>query len=665
MFNKLISNLIEKKITISFNWITVIFHLFFISYGIYSARTFGESTWLGAMLSTLPFSIFLVAIIVFFGILASKKREEFKDSIAIRNLDWVLFSIVFLILLFFTKYYISYSLFSDELFYSFEAHKYAFSLTINKIVYPWVSDFSIALVMQGFSLIFLICILSLILILERFNWVKKIVICSILLISFRVIISKLGGATSPHPPLNLLPILISGSFFGLSDFSLKLSSFIPYVIYVVVLQRMISRKFDEIISLLMALAIGTIPLTLLLSTVVEQSLYSSMCFSIILVDLITSDKPKYIRLISIASIATLFRQPSFFVIIPIIFIYFWQERFNIKSFLLLKNIFILLSPTLIFLPFLLLSLIYGTPSTHALNNNELLLKVLIPYQALVDGRVWISILNSVSIWWISFIPLAFLPIYWAWIRLNFSFLILFFILIFIFYSINQHLWGEAKYQAEYAVPFAVAGFIFFCIKFFKIIKSKIIFSTLLIILILLNYNELTGFHKDNKPVDQSIDTINEDKKHYKSGFKMMVTFPYSYADAYNVIKVAGLASNSYSLGVTYGVLPEILNGYTVKEVVNASQLLRHQLGLMVERGIPWTSASVELIESDPRIKVVLIACVFPGKFDMVEEFKRNGWLTLGEFRNSRFGSTVFVLKRGVFELEVQHGNTHLLQGSQK
>jgi hypothetical protein len=345
--------------------------------------------------------------------------------------------------------------------------------------------------------------------------------------------------------------------------------------------------------------------------------------------------------------------------------YIWQEKVNIKSLLLIKNIFILLFPVLIFLPFLFLSMIYGTPSTYVINDNELLLKILKPYQALIGGRVWVSILNSVSIWWVAFIPFAFLPISWARIRLNIIFILLFFILIFAFYSINQNLWGEAKYQAEYAVPFAIIGFILFCIKFYKIIKSKIAFSTFLITLIFLNYYELATFHNDNKSVDQLIDTISEDKKHYKSGYKMMVTFPYSYADAYHVIKVAGLASNSYSLGVTYGVLPEILNGYTVKEVVNVSQLISHQIGLMAERGIPWTSASVDLIESDPRIKVVLIAAVFPGKLDIVEEFKRNGWLTLGEFRNSRFGSTVFVLRRGVFKPEVEQGNTPLLQGSQK
>lgn len=643
----------EKKIIINFNWASVLFYCFFISYGFFAARTPSAKTFIDAINVTLPISAVLVLILILFSYLSWKKRAEFEDSIVLQPFEVFSFLITLCLLLFISFNYLNLSLFSDEIFYSFEAHRVGYGLFTREVMFPWVGDLPVALLIQGFGLLTLVMFTSLVFHLRKVSWLTKALVFSVLLITYRVLISRFGGSMSPHPPMNLLPIFVSGSIFGISDFGLKLSSFIPYVLYVVALQKMLSRKFDSTISLLMALTIATIPLTLFLSTVVEQALWSSICFSIIMLDLVTSDRPNYLRLVSIASIATLFRQPSFVVFLPILMSYIWRERGQIESKQFCSRFILLTIPSIFFLPFLFASLIYGTPSTSSLVNEDLGFLIFRPIQALISGQIHVSILNSVPVWWAIFIPIAFLPFFRHQPFQRLLFFIFFIALILIFYSINPILWGEAKYQVEYAVPFAVVGFILSFLSLREKAGFKLISRALLPVLMLLNIYEFISFPKDNKPVDQLIETVAADKRKYNSGFKMMATFPYAFSDAHRAMKNAGFASNSYSLGITYGIFPQVLVGYTVNEIISASKISRDQSMAMKEYGVPWTTGSVHLIELDPRIKAVLIGFVFPNKAELIEDFKRNGWLTLGEFRDSTFGSTVFVLSRGRGPQEIE------------
>lgn len=645
---------LEKKITLNFNWASILVSSFFISYGYYTAKTLPTKNFIDSINSILPLSLLLIFIQTLLIYLSHKKKQYFEDFVVIKGSDVLLFVSTLGFLFFISIGYLNHSLFSDELYYSTQAHRVGYGLFYLGAFQKWMVnlpfksllEIPVAFIIQGLGLLTLIFFLVLTAYLKKTTWVKKAIIFAALLLIFRVLISRLGAPLIPHPPLNLVPIFVAGSLFGLNDFALKLSSFLPYIIYVCIVHRMLSRKFDALDSFLMTVAISTIPLTLFFSTVVEQALWSSICFTIIMVDLITSEKPNYIRLISIASIATLFRQPSFVLLLPIAIDYIYREKKSIDSLLRSNQLFLLLCPTFIFLPFLIFSLIYGTPSTPSVVNEGLLSIFFRPIDALISGQVWISILNSVPIWWVIFIPLAFFPFRHLGTWQCLSFLIFFVALVLVFYTIHPRMWGEAKYQAEYAVPFAVVGFISLFLRLKESAKFKRYTFLLLLVLTFSNIYHFLNFWKDNKPIDQLVDSIGVDKKKYNSGFKMMATFPFSTGDAHRALKNAGFAENSYSVGVTYGVLPQVLAGYTVKEIVSASIISRDQSLLMKSQGIDWTTGNVDLIDSDARIKAVLIGFVFPNKLELINELKRKGWLMLGEFNNPMFGSTVVVLQRG-------------------
>ena len=80
---------------------------------------------------------------------------------------------------------------------------------------------------------------------------------------------------------------------------------------------------------------------------------------------------------------------------------------------------------------------------------------------------------------------------------------------------------------------------------------------------------------------------------------------YQFQNAYDLIKREKLTEHSYSVGVTYGILPEIINGYTTKAVRVIRDIDKRQWELKKQKEVPWAGSSVELIEKDNRIKVLL------------------------------------------------------------
>ena len=100
----------------------------------------------------------------------------------------------------------------------------------------------------------------------------------------------------------------------------------------------------------------------------------------------------------IISLATLFRISLFITLLPL-FSFFLIELINKKKleFSELKKTFLIFSPTLIFLPFLLNSIFFGTPSFEGvLDNSTRKLSIVKKLILAIDSNIiWITALNSI------------------------------------------------------------------------------------------------------------------------------------------------------------------------------------------------------------------------------------------------------------------------------
>lgn len=632
---------IQKPVyVINFNWASILFFSFFLAYGYYGAITPDISQFKDSLVSSVLKLCFLTTILVFFGLLAWKAPGRFQDSIKIQRRDFFVFLSYFAILFSFSFNQLQFSLYSDEISYSATSHGHSIriSLALVKKLHA-LDDVAFQYLVQAISLVLLVSLLGLFILSKRFTWRSRIIIFSLLLILGRLAFSFMGGNGSPHPPLQLLPPFISGAVFGITDFAFKLSYFVAYTIFILVLYRMVHRVFSFAPSYLLALAIGTIPLLWHLGGVVEHSLWASICFTLVIVEIATITKINYIRLTSFISIAVLMRQPSFLAILPVLMLYA-AEELNVNDWRnWSSNLLLMLAPTVLFIPFLGRSLIYGTPSTDALDGGSSLQRVL---DAVDSSVVWSSIANSVPYWWIIFIPLAFIPLSKRMTSRSIVFLFFFTTAVYVYYSIHPSLWGYAKYQVEYAIPFAILGMLLLAVRLSMFPFAGRIVATLAVIIVFLNMAEFMRTPKDDVRISMSTDIKQNVSKHHRLGEHFLAAFPYNYQAAYAAIKIENLTENSYSIGPTYGILPEIMNGYSVKSIRAVHDIfIRQEHNRLNAPAAGW---DVGLIESDARIKVVLVGAV-SGRQGLIDQFRAKGWSVMGDYKNHQYGTSVVALRR--------------------
>ena len=626
----------KPPLILKINWASVLFYLTFLCYGYFGSLTSQN------FIYNIYGTIIIVFIQIVFGFIAWKHSQEYRDHLIIARRDVIIF-FLFLLFFFIIGYQdLHFSLIGDELAYTKDAFRH--SLVLSEIIINKTQVFDnieFKYLMQMISLGSLLLLLALYYFTKKLSWPSITVIFVSFLVIFRVIIGYVGGNSSPHPPMNLFPLALSGPIIGLSDFSMKFSYFIGHTAFIYFYYRMLLRKFNSWQSILIALSIGTIPLLLRLGTTVEQSLWASLFFSFVLIDFVTSNRINFLRLITIGSIATMMRLPAFLVLIPIAILYFNRALIDTDKENNWKKAIHVILPTLFFLPFLLKQIIAGTPATIESTANIGIIEHFL--LAIKTNIIWISTLNSIDYWWIPFLLFAFVPLTKATISKNVVFIIFFVSCLLIYYSIRPILWGDAKYQAEYVIPFIVVGYILFLLK----LKNGKPYKRLIIIpliFISINFIKYFKYPSGNLPVDELMDQQYILTKQLNSGMQGSVHFVYNYKDAYSYILKNNLANNSFSLGVNYGIIPEIFNGYTSENIRNVNLILDDYNESVNLIGSPMPSSKAEFIDQDNRIMTVLMGITFE-KVALIRSLKEKNWKTAKEFKNNKYGSTIIVLKR--------------------
>ena len=351
----------NKSIEIHFNWANVILYTFFLCYGFFGAFTFGYNSEVNFLYQILNQSLIVIPLIVF-AVSSSANMHKFKDCIVVNKSDIALYAILLLFFLIILIERINFSLYSDEIAYAGTAHGQSISILIILSRYLDLPDVSFQYLIQFVGLILILGLFLFYLSIKNLEWKYKVIVVSLVLLASRIIFVLNGGNGSPHPPMQLLPYFVFSSFFGVHDLAFKFGQLAMYTGFAFVLYKMFLRKVSKKIAYILVLCVGTIPLSLEIATVIDHSIWSYYVFVMVMMELITSASPNYVRLISLVSIGALMRQPSIIAIIPILIILI-KERFLLNAFFNnVWNSLWLLSPILLFLPFMLKSVVFGTPA---------------------------------------------------------------------------------------------------------------------------------------------------------------------------------------------------------------------------------------------------------------------------------------------------------------
>lgn len=633
---------IEKIfLVIKFNWAEVLFYGFFLAYGFFGAATPSLADFASHPMAGLFQTTLLTLFLMLLGVAGWKWGASFEDVLVISGRDLVALTVIFTGLFSLGYESLSQSIQGDESAYLIIAFGHAIKTLLKFGDHLTVlGNWPVKYLIQVIS-IFLIGTLALFIHLSRrLTWPRRIGLVLGALILCRILIMTFGGNPNPHPPLGGMVHLIFGAIFGVNDFALKSAYFIAYVFFVFGVYKVAQQEMPRYLSLLFALAVATIPLSLHLAAIVENSIWSLICFSSVMLVLAAGNKQNHVRLASLVSVMTLFRQPIFIGYVPILIVFaaalprpYVADHF--------KTLLKVMAPSLIFVPFLMQSILHGTPSTAAIGDQtSQLARVMAAFSS---GIILVAIANSVPKLWMLFIPSAF--IWWGRCRVqSLAYLAFFAVALVVYYAISPGLYGMAKYQAEYALPFAIVG-AFIGFKMMASILKYELLAILMLMVIGLNIFAYLEIPVQNKPIDELVDTLPRDVNTYDSGYHVLCGFPYEFGRAYDEVKKLGLTHNSYAIGVTYGVFLEITNGYTLAAVQVAESISRLQKKLNERTGSDSpTEATIKNIEKDPRIKVVILGAI-QKRETLMDGFIKHGWAVHATYKNTQYGSSVIVMTK--------------------
>ena len=617
-------NLKREVFTINLNWAVILAFVAFWSYGFFGALTpknFGLS-------ANIFISFILCGIFILFLWLWGN-NDSYKDGIIIKNKDILTFASFFLIIFVLSFNNLTMPLNGDQLAHSQQSKLHSIALIdflsnqtgfLNNFSFKWlIYIVDLLTIFAGFLLYKFI---------KNKSWLFKTATFSLLFLFFRFSIIAFGGSAGPHPSFRLFPLWLTGAIFTSTDFSFRLAQFIGLIGLMWLIQRIANQRLSFINSWLFALAVGTIPVLWHVGVLAEQSVWTAILWTIFLLYFFTyGDKFNYIGWISIISIFTMLRQSAFVALLPL-FLIIIVDLIKRKEFSA-KKIFILSIPILLMIPFLMNSVIVGTPVSYQ-GDVSSFQRV---WSALDSGIVFNAIMNSVGWLWIIFlfIPLLFI------FKNPFKILALFIFFIagvYVFYMIVSGVWGMGRYQAEYVVPFVALGFFLF-INFIagRYGFTRKFLPVVFIFLIIYNIYIFKNLASFNKSIDEFKITLGADMK-IRGAYAILSEFPYEYKQAFTAAKEIGYAGKIFVAGVTYGVFGEILNDFTVSEVKMEKNIYEEIK----------SDVSAENINKNNKIQLILISD-FAGGDKLKDDLENLGWKKWKEFRNNEYGSTIFGLIR--------------------
>ena len=596
---------------------------FLWSYGYMGALT------RSSMASQIVITGCLIGILLFLFFIYEKYiSKNGIDTIVISKNDLKIVSVILFTAILVGFDYIFYSLVNDELYHSYLSQFHAiYGLEVLSNRLPnFIVEQKASVLVWLISSSILISSIALLYYLVKWNFKHKYIFLSILiLLFFRTAYAFKGGLDFPHPPFRLFPLWLSSTLFSPSNFSFRLPGVIALSLIGLIIYRVLKPKI--IPPFLLWLVISTllsIPLLWHSSYLVEPSIWAAL-FSILFLLAFQSekfDKFNFYIWFLLLALFILMRQSLVFIALPMLFVFIMERKT-----LLFKNwkeTAFILSPLLVALPFLIRSLLVGTPATGVGSEVQSALLGGV-YNVVSSGMLKDIIINNFEIWSL-FIIFAFIPAKKN--RLKYFSTVVLFILsaLIIFYSISPHLWGVPRYQAEYIVPLIILGAVKFLIYSYDLNNraSKYILSG--IFSSLLAYNlytiSISHSHKEALVNDHSV---------------ILSRSVYDYETAFKAAKENGYAGNTLMLGVTYGAMNEVLYGYTLQEIEKQLQFYKEFNKFKGE--------DMNSLLQNKNIKLVMLSDIDEKKEYLRNELLENGFKEWKRFSSEKTTDEIIALVR--------------------
>lgn len=601
----------------------LVLYIYFLCFGFYGALTPSFEIFRVNTVYHIVFEIIILSIPLIFNLITKNSENNVSLKFKPKFFLFVIILIIFA-LSFFELFPVQYQLYSDEQSFVLSAHAHSIEV-IKKLknYILFINDIQLTTAIRLLSLLSILFLCATFYLFQILNINKMIFIFLLILLIFRGIIAYFGGFMSPHPSGNLIIPFISGAVFGFSPLYFKLAIMVIYTIFI---SCLIEKYFHQSvwIKILLLITILTFPVIIELKHTLEPSIWTSMIFTFVGILILTEKKINFNNIIICITLFSFLRQPSFFSIILIFLIHLSQTRilFN-KEFVLdfLKPY----ASILLFFPYLINSLFLGTTSTKSL------LKSPYDFEFQRGEFNFYELFNSINLHIPEIYIFYFILFFVMLLRFNlkyfFIFLIFLFILIYIYYSIDRGLWGLAKYQAEYFIPFVTFSIIVM-FKYFKAISPLY----------------LTLIAASNLYYNLNIFALNEVFKGNESLYKTKYEFGLRYNVSPVIREIINIneLENVVYLGVSYKFyqfVPESIKVVEYFKVLNLNSNL--------EYFVKNKNSKIRYVNNSFINKNYIILADTPNQDIKRRLLLKNGWKIIKEEKNLRHKSRVFLFKKSL------------------
>jgi hypothetical protein len=538
------------------------------------------------------------------------------------------FLIIFLVFILFSIQKLGRDLTGDELSYSLNSVEHSLGI-LNRIFEKlplYIQNLSASRSIQITSLLIF---LSMILFVKITFRIKKDLHFTLLIyiatVFTRTGISIAGGKDYPNSPLPSFASFITTSLFGVDGVVYRLTTLFIFATVATYILFCFSGfgKFGYIFAFLTLSLFITSPLLSYTITANEISNFT-LAIGLVLVFALYRNKfvvkPEFLLLLSAAFYL---RVNIIILFIAFCLLHLYQNKNQISKFLMFYT--------------LLFSLI--APGVLIVYNNRLSARISTESnfrEEIAQNSInFVSALENSKSFFMFFLALISIIIL-ALRKDSGLFVLLYVCLNFVLYFVinSSELTKEVKYLLEYLYPLSLGIGLLTLITYEKKFIVKICLTLLLLFVNLQGITDTKELKSDFVKAQTSTIQSMQGKDLFLSFKPIPYTQAFDYAKLYNL-------DDCFNSGVVYGVTPEIMAGYKLKDVHNLIDQRSNFLRVQSQLNEKWSSITPESA-SRSQIDCVIIGNV-DGKKITLETFINAGWMLEAEFIDSDFGTESFIL----------------------
>jgi hypothetical protein len=641
----------ETALHIQFNWLTIITSSYFWMYGVFGFFTIPK---FGVLINSI-FTFILLTCFLYLVYLRKKgdinRVAAYNDSFSLSYKDVSIGLLYIAIMLAVSSRELLVPISGDNFYHSQQSQVYGIHILQFLSIHTHALDtISFAGLLWVINIVFFFSVGFTYYFLRKRNFWLQASVLSFFFIALRILIYASGGNASPFPTLRLLPLWITSTVFGFSDFSLRLASFVPLVGLMIIVYMYSKVRFGTKVAFILGLVVGTIPVVWHTGLLVEFSIWTTLLFTYVLFFLYQKETitQTYVRPLVVIGISTLMRVSGFVALIPLFIHYLLSKK---RSFQDIGTYILYAIPVAIMiLPIIFGNAITGTSATY---QGEVYDSLGITSHASLLSRLNVLVTHGYlyGIEYNSFhlpllIILTLLPFLIFTRKLVlWPALALFVICFILFFSVRPLLWGNGRYQAEYLAPLIIVAIFYIVLTFQRLISisglvKKILILIFLLCLLINNFYEFKHIPLYTKDVIGKSDYFENAKILGK--YFILSEFPYDYKRALITAKEEGYATSTYYIpGNGYSYFAKILSGYTLEE-------MRYETGLRQSIGYEFSpntfSETIDRIKNNKDVTIILVNRAVLDKDFYPEKISDNlsyfGFKEWKNFREPMYGNTI-------------------------